>query len=359
MKMRVVFLLSFIVILTVGFKNHQHTKDCPKGCKVCKNAIEKGISYILKKQKRWGGWDDGYLGRTQISITALCGLALLAHGSSTKDGRYSDAVKKILRYLLKKIKKSGGIRSAGRFETWHIVFTSLFLSEIYKRDGLSHLKGKLALLGKRLKKLQWWKGGWCHNRPGAWRPGYGYDLVAVTNFVILAIKALQGCGIEFPENLFEKVKRYYKKAQNRNGGFKYSISYRADFARRSEAGRTAGAIHALMLLGMDMEDSLIQKALRFLKKRFKKFPNCPPDWPFTINYLMGALACNYLGDKYWQRYVKIYYPKILRGQKRKGYFLFNRKRPHKIYTTAVALLVLQLRLGSLSFLEKRRAPRYY
>jgi hypothetical protein len=131
------------------------------------------------------------------------------------------------------------------------------------------------------------------------------------------------------------------------------------YSRRSEPGRTSGAINALLLLGNKRTDKVIQKAIKYVQKRFKKIPfsSYHGGRKMTISYLSAALAWRRLGDSYWNQYVKVYFPKILKMQKGSGAIDLAKGRttvPGSHIETAYGLIILQLPKNHLSFAHENR-----
>jgi prenyltransferase beta subunit len=198
-------------------------------------AIAKGLKYLASKQSKKGYWKSAPYQNMDSYIveTALCGLAFLACGDTTTSGKYKKVLKKAVSYLTKYVKKrakkKGGRIGPKDGETWRVTFMILFLSEVYRKDKSKGLKKILVALKNRLIKLQRKTGGWCHDlRPSVRRMGHGTayyteDPVAATNFAVIAISALNAIGIEVLDRTIKKVNKYYKKAKNKDGGFKYGF----------------------------------------------------------------------------------------------------------------------------------------
>lgn len=335
-----------------------HSVNCPKGCEECKEAIERGLELIAKRQKRNGSWKGARYPEGTPFTTAMCGLALLAEGSSTLQGKYQEELKKAVRYLKGKIKPKGLVMSKKdrSFETWHVTFVSIFLSEIYRKDKLEDLKEPLARLEKQIERLQRDTGGWCHN-PKKGPPNYSVDLVVLTNFVVVTLVTLKDLGIKVSPKTIKKAIKYYQKVYNKDGGFQYGLKHSWVHAPRSERGRTAGAIYALSLLAKEVPKAsaklkhMIKNATRYITRKVPQIPISPTHGgtKSSINYLSGALLFNNISDG-WKDYILAFYPDILGCQDRKGNFnLEGKTRKALRFETALALIVLQLRLGHLQF----------
>src|SRR5262245_20652838 len=64
-------------------------------------SIDRGLEYLARTQSREGAWrNQGYMGQYPVAMTALAGLALLAHGDTTTQGKYAPQVSRAATFLL-------------------------------------------------------------------------------------------------------------------------------------------------------------------------------------------------------------------------------------------------------------------
>src|SRR5262249_42321521 len=106
-----------------------------------RKVVDKGLEYLAKVQHPDGHWDAN-AGQYTTSMTSLAGMALLMEGSTLREGKYSNNLRKAVDWLVDRSQKSGLIGSAsnyaedGRYMYGH-GFAVLFLSSVYgeEEDG--------------------------------------------------------------------------------------------------------------------------------------------------------------------------------------------------------------------------------
>ncbi len=142
-------------------KKLDHGEKCPQDCPPCDAAIERGFKHLIGLQRKDGGWEapEGEIGSHDgVFDTALCGLALLAEGSTPRTGRYQEELRKCVGFLLRRIKPDGLLQAKSdlksewkEFQTWYVSFTALFLSEVYRKDPEAVPKEKLDALARPVR----------------------------------------------------------------------------------------------------------------------------------------------------------------------------------------------------------------
>jgi hypothetical protein len=347
-----------------GGEKAAHTPRCPDGCARCTEAIRKALDHIVSRQHPAGHWVHGgqtWGGRGYVE-TALCGLALLAEGSTSRRGPHEERIEKAVAFLVKKIRDDGRMSTDdtyASFDTWCVAFTALFLSEVALRDGREDLEEKLTALGRRLENLQRETGGYSHGlRPRALvGPGgslyYSEDLVAATNVVVLAIHALAKAGVEVSADTRRRIRDYYAKVRNPDGGFRYGLLHIYEPSEKSERTRTLGGVLALLLLGTPAEDRIIRDARAYVRQEFKEIPFSPIHKykAYTVGALTGALACRWLGEREWERFVAEILPWMLDRQDEKGVFRIAIAHTPGLLDTAFLAIVLQIPKGHIRIFE--------
>src|SRR5947209_12656750 len=71
-----------------------------------RDTIKKGLEYLAKSQYKDGHW-EGINGQYSISMTALGGMAFLCEGSTIREGRYRDHIRRATNYLMDRAQPSG------------------------------------------------------------------------------------------------------------------------------------------------------------------------------------------------------------------------------------------------------------
>ena len=98
-------------------------------------AIKKGLEWIVKQQQRDGHW-EGNGGQYPTSMTALSGMALLMEGSTLREGKYAEQIRKAVDWLMDRSQRNGLLGNpnnptdAQRYMYGH-GFGLLFLAQIY------------------------------------------------------------------------------------------------------------------------------------------------------------------------------------------------------------------------------------
>ncbi len=142
-----------------------------------RKAVEKGLDWLASKQHEkgfWGANGDQY----PITMTGLAGMALLMEGSTIKEGKYAENIRKAVEWLMDKSQdgaRDGLIgdtslpQEAGRYMYGH-GFATLFLASVYgdetdpkKREKLKDI---LTRAVKYIGNAQSSQGGWYYTAKG-------------------------------------------------------------------------------------------------------------------------------------------------------------------------------------------------
>ena len=94
-------------------------------------VITRGLDWVASTQSRLGHWSAND-GRYPTSMTALAGVALLAEGSTTTQGRYAKQIRLAVDYLISRSRPNGLIGdpvSDDRYTYGH-GYSMLFLSQV-------------------------------------------------------------------------------------------------------------------------------------------------------------------------------------------------------------------------------------
>ena len=106
-----------------------------------RDAIAKGLEWLAKQQSRDGHWEANG-GQYPTTMTALAGMALLMEGSTMREGKYSDKLRKAVDWLVERSQRNGMLGNPNNFSEaqrymYGHGFALLFLSSIYgeEEDG--------------------------------------------------------------------------------------------------------------------------------------------------------------------------------------------------------------------------------
>ena len=101
-------------------------------------AIKKGLEWVAKQQHRDGHWEANG-GQYPSPMTALGGMVLLMEGSTLREGKYSDNLRRAVDWLSERSQRNGLLANpnnaaeAGRYMYGH-GFATLFLAQVYGEE---------------------------------------------------------------------------------------------------------------------------------------------------------------------------------------------------------------------------------
>ena len=186
--------------------------------KEIETAIEKGLEYLKKTQAQDGHW-EAQGGQYPTTMTALAGMAFLMEGSTLKEGKYSDQVKKAVDWFLAPARQQpngmiGDVRNPTESTRYMYGqgFGTMFLASVYGEEEDKEQREKLEKLlkksvefickGQTLKK---------HKKPegkevdiGGWgyvsaADGNNFDEGSVTITALQGLRAARNAGIPVPK----------------------------------------------------------------------------------------------------------------------------------------------------------------
>lgn len=317
-------------------------------------AIDKGVEWLANAQEASGRWGCDPI-NWQMSITALSGLALLAHGDTPDTGRYSKQVKRAIEWILRsQVPEGGGGLPAiydGAFFDRGVVdpedkvmhghgFALLFLGEAYGQMADPRLRERThraIARGVRLtERTISGDGGWFYH-PGDYR-----DEGSVTVTQIQGLRSARNAGIAVDARIIERAVNYIKKSQRPDGGVQYMLS-RSD----TSPALTAAGMEVLFGAGV-YQGEAIDKGFAYLRRYLKYDDDDPSNKWFHYTHLYASQAMFQRGGPEWESY----FPRIRRE-------LLNLRKgdcwesPYgKNYGTANALLILELPLRYLPIYQR-------
>jgi hypothetical protein len=196
-----------------------------------RETVRKGLDYIAKQQFKdghWGANGDQY----PLAMTGLAGMALLMEGSTTREGKYKENIRKAVHWLMERSQRGqrDGLignpdhpSETGRYMYGH-GFSTLFLASIYgeedDREVREKLKDILTRAAKYIGNAQSTQGGWFYTSKA---DGHDQDEGSVTVTQVQALRACKNAGIPVPKDIIEKARKYLKDSTTQNGGVVYSL----------------------------------------------------------------------------------------------------------------------------------------
>jgi len=222
---------------------------------------------------------------------------------------------------------------------WPLAVAAPFFAECAARGRrAADSRGALASIVRILEKAQQENGGWGHD--DASRPGMGLPLIHIPKpgggsldypGTLLAASncALSGLGIAERAlgtkraDSLDRGRAYFEKAENANGTFPYDPSQRHDMGAAEtammggiEVARTAGAVFALYCAGAPADDPGARKALDVIDTQPEAVSEGHGSATMALQF--GALLARARGDRAWQAFRTIYFPRILEKQETNG-----------------------------------------
>jgi hypothetical protein len=311
--------------------------------------VARGLDWVASTQSRLGHWSAND-GRYPTAMTALAGVALLAEGSTTTQGKYSKNIRMAVDYLLSRSRANGLIGDPGRDDryTYGHGYSMLFLSQVLgEEEDDSRRKELVDVLTRAVVftgQAQTAAGGWGYVSA---KDGSDFDEGSTT---ITQVQGLRGCrnaGIPVPKEIIDKAVAYIRKCTNlADGGVQYSS--------KGGGGRpaiSAAAIACLFNAG-DYDSEYVPKLLDYCRRNLADISNQGfGHWHYAHYYYAQVRYRE--GGKEWESYRDKVYSKLSSEATENGKFVvWNQGYIGPIYTTAINLTILQLENGALPIYQR-------
>ena len=291
-----------------------------------RQSVDRGLVWLANQQGADGSFGGLSHYGPHVGITALCGIAFLAEGSTPGRGRYGQVIDKTLDFVLSQQSESGLLAA----ETSHGPmyghgFATLFLAEVYGMSDRSDLRESLRRSVRLIVNTQNGEGGW------RYQPVRADADISVTICQVMALRAARNVGVYVDKAVIDKAVEYVKASQNPDGGFRYMLSSGGSAFARSAAG-VASLQYAGIYGGEEVE-----RGLEYLRRFL------PPEDQTIGHYHYGhyyaAQAMYLAGDRYWQEWWPAIREELVQKQDAEGFW---RGQAGNEYGTAMALIVLQM-----------------
>jgi hypothetical protein len=325
-----------------------------------KAVIHKGLEWLAKAQHRDGHWDANG-GQYPTTMTALAGMALLMEGSTLRDGKYADKIRKAVDWLMERGQRNGLIGNpnnpteAGRYMYGH-GYSLLFLAQVYgeEEDGdrRRKLEGILTRAVDFTGKAQTPRGGWGYVSSA---DGGGFDEGSVTITQVQALRAARNAGIVVPKGVIDKAHKYLKDCTTPRGGIIYSLAHGGAFNGAERPPLTAAAISCSFSAG-EYTSEHAKKWIKYCQTAIpidKSGRDSFGHWEYTHYYYAQAIYS--LGETgyaklfpdsraadqlTWSKYRDTVFDYIASTQAGDG--SWNQGHIGAVFTTACHLTILQL-----------------
>jgi hypothetical protein len=195
-------------------------------------TVQKGLDWLKKNQNADGSW-SGVGGQYAVSMTALGGMAMLMEGSTLREGKYRDSVRKAADWLMSRTQANGLIgnpavhNEGGRYMYGH-GFGMLFLASLVgEEDNEKRRKDLIKILEKAAKytfDAQTIRGGWGYVSS---KDSNSFDEGSVTITQLQGLRAARNAGVIVPGDAIKKAIGYLKDATTEQGDVIYSLTTRS------------------------------------------------------------------------------------------------------------------------------------
>jgi hypothetical protein len=339
-----------------------------------RDTIKKGLDYLARSQYKDGHW-EGVNGQYIIPCTALAGMAFLCEGSTIREGKYRDNIRRARDYLMERCQLNGLIGNpanpaeAGRYMYGH-GFGLLFLSCVVGEEENAQRREKLVRICERAAKYsrdaQTNRGGWGYVSA---KDGSNFDEGSVTITQVQGLRAARNAGIIVPNDAIKNAQKYLQDSTDSRGGVMYSLA----FGGGGGGGRpalTAAAVACGFSFG-EYKSDLVKKWLKFCQLHL----GMPGDgrrvghdeythyYYAQVVYVLGEdrfkkLFPDARSDEVltWKKYRKAVFDEFKRSQSADGSWSGNDNWTARsvggVYVTACFLTMMQLDKGSLPIYQR-------
>lgn len=347
------------------------------------DSIERGLEWLKKTQAQDGHW-AAQGGQYPTTMTALAGMCFLMEGSTLKEGKYSDQVKKAVEWFLAPNRQQpngliGDIRNpteSTRYMYGH-GFGTMFLASAYgeeedkdQREKLEKcLKKAVEFIGKAQTNKKYRKvegkevdvGGWGYVSAA---DGGNFDEGSVTITQLQALRAARNAGIQVSKEVIQKATDYLEACTTPNGGVIYSWAGAGAALNGQERPPITAAAVACSFSAGQYKGELAKKWIKFCKEKIpvaKGRVSHDEYQSYYFSQFVYVLGDDRYGDLFpkeekatwltWSKYKEAMFPYIIEQQdKNSGAWTSGYIGP--VFSTAVNLTILQLEKGILPIYQR-------
>jgi len=335
-------------------------------------CVEKGLEWLNKNQSKDGHW-EAFGGQYPLTMTGLSAMAMLMQGSTIREGKYKDNIRRAVDWLMARSMPNGMIGNpnipgeAGRYMYGH-GYALLFLSCVYGEEEEGERRRKLEDMLTRAAKFtrdaqtrrdstrykdkngKWLKlGGWGYISA---KEGNNFDEGSVTITQVQALRAARNAGIAVPPDAIQEAVNYLQESTNDQGGVIYSLA--GGGGGEGRPALTSAAISCGFSAG-EYNSPLVKKWLTFAKAavqpvgdvRFGQHDEYTHYYYAQAIYILGEDGYGKLfpeskeSDRLkWSTYRANTFPKLKAQQSGDGSWTGGHVGPS--FITAVHLSIMQL-----------------
>lgn len=272
----------------------------PKGAT---KAGFKGLEFLLKNGTRtsWGG-------SSQIVATAITGMACIA----SRNNRYSGLLEKCIRAVMAGLRHfCTGKRDerAGSLGNWGLCIGGMFLVECLQFAKSREIKETIQKVCDQIVINMEESGGYGHDSGGPNELNY-VELEVMSNLAVSCMGMAKREGFSVPKDKLQKATTYIESCIMGGG-----VAYAHD-KRWTQVTRCGGAIFALSMAGA--KNRKYQTVCSLLDRRMDRvfYGHGSP----AISFFQCAIGSLQIGHSTWDKYVKLWFEKIIENQEEDGSF---------------------------------------
>ncbi len=345
-------------------------------------AVDRGLEYLKRIQVGDGHW-EAQGGQYPTSMTGLAGLAMLMEGSTIREGKYSDQIRKAVNWFLapQRVRENGLLGDPNNpTETQRYMygqgFGTLFLASVYgEEEDVAQRKRLEAVLTKAVDFIAKAQTRKTHRKPegrevevGGW--GYvsaadnnSFDEGSVTITQLQGLRAARNAGIKVPKETIDKALAYLEACTTGDGGIVYNYTGNSTNGQ-GRPPLTAAAV-CCGFSGGQYRGELPKKWLKNCQKNV---------WPtvargrqahdeyqtYYFSQAVYALGDDRWGQMFpdeprdtwltWTKYKEAMIPYVLQAQNQDGGWQSGFVGP--VFSTSVYLTLLQLEKGILPIYQR-------
>jgi len=346
-------------------------------------SVSRGLAWLKKEQAQDGYWEAGG-GQYRTAMTALAGMCFLMEGSTLREGKYREEIKKAVEWFLSRDRlQDNGLladnRTASGFRNYMHGhgYATLFLACAYgeAEDGEQQqkiekaLKIAVAFIAKAQTQRK-------HPLPegktvdiGGW--GYvsaadrNFDEGSVTVTQLQALRAARNAAIEVPKETIDRSVAYLEACTTPKGGIIYSYTNAGGKAvtGAERSALTAAAVACAFSAGEYTSESA-KKWIKYCKDHIQIAKGRVPHDEYQNYYysqFMYILGDDRYGEMFpnepkdtwlmWSKFRDVMYPYLMDQQdKNSGAWTAGSVGP--VFVTSVNLTILQLEKGLLPIYQR-------
>jgi hypothetical protein len=368
-------LLAMAVTIATVLPSRSRAEEVPVEYR---EAIAKGLEWMARNQSKDGHW-EAFGSQFPVTMTALGGMSLLMEGSTIREGKYRDNIRRAVDWLMARSMPNGLIGNPNnpsestRYMYGH-GFAMLFLSSVVGEEEDPDRRRKLVDILERAVDFttdaQTDRGGWGYVSA---KDGGGFDEGSVTITQVQGLRAARNAGISFDivkggavkrnGEVIKRAIKYLSDSTNPRGGVIYSLAMMQGGGEGRPA-LTAAAISCGFSAG-EHDSPLVKKWFRFCQENLRSsYGDTRIGNHDEYTYYYYAQAIYMLGDDGWARlfpdskeqglkwstFRKASFDGIVRSQASDGSWSGGQVGP--VFITAVHLSILQLDKAALPIYQR-------